>query len=102
MERRDFPGYSGTMEDGTYRWTCEVRWRIVPEHNWSGWPGAWCLDCGCDDPREIALADGSWDEDADGNPIVRVTAEQMECKEPGSGRFDPYRARQDQQRGKDD
>jgi hypothetical protein len=24
---------------------------------------------------------------------VSVTAEQMECPEPGSGRFDPYKAR---------
>lgn len=27
-------------------------------HRWSGWPGAVCLDCGIEDPREIALADG--------------------------------------------
>jgi hypothetical protein len=62
-------------------------------HNWSGWPGAWCLDCGCEDPRETAIADGNYTEDENGWPIVNVTREQMECKEPGSGRFDPYRAR---------
>ena len=27
-------------------------------HRWSGWPGAWCLYCGVEDPREVALADG--------------------------------------------
>lgn len=60
-------------------------------HNWSGWPGAWCLDCGCEDPRETALADPNLPLDEDGWPIVTVTREQMECKEPGSGRFDPYK-----------
>jgi hypothetical protein len=65
----------------------------LQHHNWSGWPGAWCLDCGCEDPREIALADGNFTEDANGDPVVNVTREQMECKEPGSGRFDPYKAR---------
>ena len=68
------------------------------EHNWSGWPGAWCFDCGCEDPREAAIADGHWTEDPDGNPIVTVTAGQMECAEPGSGRFNPYKARLDQQK----
>ncbi len=63
-------------------------------HRWSGWPGAWCLDCGCEDPREAALAFGDWAEDADGNPIVKVTAEQMTCLEPGSERFDPYRKKE--------
>jgi hypothetical protein len=23
---------------------------------WSGWPGAWCQDCGREDPAEICLA----------------------------------------------
>lgn len=27
-------------------------------HRWSGWPGAFCLDCGSDDPMENALALG--------------------------------------------
>ena len=22
------------------------------EHNWSGWPGAWCLNCGAEDVIE--------------------------------------------------
>lgn len=26
-------------------------------HNWSGWPGAWCLNCGVGDLLELALAD---------------------------------------------
>lgn len=31
----------------------------MAEHRWSGWPGAYCLDCGAEDPREIAMADGN-------------------------------------------
>ena len=31
-------------------------------HHWSGWPGACCLDCGCEDPLEIALADNKEEE----------------------------------------
>lgn len=27
-------------------------------HSWSGWPGAYCIKCHCDDPMEEALADG--------------------------------------------
>lgn len=25
-------------------------------HAWSGWPGAWCLDCGLEDADELDLA----------------------------------------------
>ena len=25
-------------------------------HTWSGWPGAYCLKCGIDDPLEKAIA----------------------------------------------
>lgn len=62
----------------------------MTEHRWSGWPGAWCLDCGCDDPREIALANGDFDVDKNGMPDIKVSAERMECKEPGSNRSNPY------------
>ena len=27
-----------------------------PNHRWSGWPGAYCLYCGIDDPAEYCLA----------------------------------------------
>lgn len=62
----------------------------LSEHRWSGWPGAWCIDCGCEDPREIGLAEGNYELDANDIPIVKVTVEQMTCKEHGSSRFDPY------------
>lgn len=32
------------------------------DHDWSGWPGAICLNCGSEDPLEIALADNREDE----------------------------------------
>ena len=56
----------------------------MPEHRWSGWPGAWCLDCGCSDPREYQLVN-MVDPDE-----VAVTVEQMECLESGSNRYNPY------------
>lgn len=33
----------------------------LTQHHWSGWPGAFCLKCGCEDPMEQALADGGYD-----------------------------------------
>lgn len=61
----------------------------MAEHRWSGWPGAWCLDCGCDDPREVALLDGMIDDEGRILPGV-IKPEQMECPESGSKRLDPY------------
>ena len=29
---------------------------MAEEHRWSGWPGAYCLDCHTGDPAEAALA----------------------------------------------
>lgn len=53
-------------------------------HRWSGWPGAWCLDCGIEDPVEIALADRStWE-------VEEVFVNVPKCKEPGSNRHNPY------------
>lgn len=70
------------------------------EHRWSGWPGAWCLDCGCSDPMEDASALGhmDWSFDVDGNPVaVKIKPEfanlyegRGSCPEPGSKRHDPY------------
>ena len=28
----------------------------MKHHRWSGWPGAFCLNCGSDDPTEWAIA----------------------------------------------
>jgi hypothetical protein len=56
-------------------------------HRWSGWPGAWCLDCGIEDPREICLADGH-DDDCQLSGCTPG-----DCLEPGSKRHDPYALR---------
>jgi hypothetical protein len=58
----------------------------MAKHRWSGWPGAWCLDCGCADPDEVALAEGR-DE-------VSIDPALLECPDPGSGRFDPYKGKE--------
>jgi hypothetical protein len=63
----------------------------MPEHRWSGWPGAWCLDCGAADPREDALAEGNCTEDG----IAIIDESLLECKEPGSNRFNPYAKREE-------
>ena len=33
----------------------------MANHNWSGWPGAYCTKCGAEDPIEIAIADNKMD-----------------------------------------
>jgi hypothetical protein len=38
-----------------------------PQHHWSGWPGAYCLDCGAQDRTEVCVADGH----------------DLECENPG-------------------
>src|SRR6187455_2384331 len=63
-------------------------------HRWSGWPGAWCLDCGVEDARELAAA----------GPVKRIRHRYSKlphteqpclgcsdgpCEEPGSKRHDP-------------
>lgn len=74
-------------------------------HRWSGWPGAWCLDCGAEDPCEIALADGTLETDGEQiwwtDPAAEAAARaQLVCPEPGSRRHDPYhRALRRQQGG---
>lgn len=65
-------------------------------HRWSGWPGAWCLDCGCEDPTEIALAEGIDPETITPENFQRLYAGHpgiATCKEPGSKRHDPYAAK---------
>lgn len=54
-------------------------------HRWSGWPGAWCLDCGCEDPNEVEVGTGRTVAPSHIGPV--------DCKEPGSKRHDPYAAR---------
>jgi hypothetical protein len=75
-------------------------------HRWSGWPGAWCLDCGVEDPVEAMINDPDhiidYDEMPDGSLVDKsyfATPEaearwkeacEYSCPEPGSNRFNPY------------
>lgn len=54
------------------------------EHRWSGWPGAWCLDCGAEDPVERCAASG--------HPLFcgMKACQKTECAEPNSHKHDPY------------
>lgn len=79
------------------------------DHRWSGWPGAWCLDCGTEDQREICCAEhGVTFECAaghfvdlregappgvceQGHPLQTCTEHvNPPCPEPGSNRHNPY------------
>jgi hypothetical protein len=61
-------------------------------HRWSGWPGAWCLDCGVADPLETAIAladydpfDQEWASDE-----ARERYDLSPCHHPGERLCDPY------------
>lgn len=58
-------------------------------HDWSGWPGAWCLDCGIEDPMELALADGDFDLIGEGN-IAKINFICLPCHRKGEGLRNPY------------
>jgi hypothetical protein len=49
----------------------------VTGHQWSGWPGAFCLRCGSGQVLEIALADG-WFSCGPGEPDVWKSEEHKE------------------------
>lgn len=57
-----------------------------PEHRWSGWPGAWCLDCGAEDNREICLAIYPGHE----IPCNEPGCQNGPCPSPGSNEHNPY------------
>lgn len=66
-------------------------------HHWSGWPGAWCFDCGDEDAvehamgcRECHVPYGPEDTDQELRLCVAHRAMQRECPEPGSNRHNPY------------
>lgn len=62
----------------------------MKEHRWSGWPGAWCLDCGQDCKLEF-LEENGGDYKSDAEELKHLTDE---CPEPGSQRHDPYAKRE--------
>lgn len=63
-------------------------------HRWSGWPGAWCLDCGAPDARETCIADhpqAFGAPETPDNPFGMADhCENRPCPEPGSNRHNPY------------
>jgi hypothetical protein len=59
-------------------------------HNWSGWPGAWCLDCGVEDLTEIGIADGFGFDDKGEYVTMPPQYTNGPCQEPGSNRCNPY------------
>jgi hypothetical protein len=81
----------------------------VDDHRWSGWPGAWCLDCGVHDPAEACMAEhdaidfvcakcgAHWPQDycpKGGNHVVDTVFcpehPITKCPEPGSNKHNPY------------
>ena len=68
-------------------------------HNWSGWPGAWCLDCGIEDPQERALAlnyldpfTGTWDTSIpEAKKLLEYSIANKDCSEPYSNKHNPYK-----------
>lgn len=69
-------------------------------HRWSGWPGAWCLDCGIADPAELCISQpgcvcvGDEFEEAEEAKAERPKcklATMPPCEAPGAGLFDPYK-----------
>ncbi len=73
---------------------------MTKSHRWSGWPGAWCLDCGTEMKAEICV--GTHDHafktvpPADDNcwtgleSTIPPECQDGPCPEPGSARHDPY------------
>ena len=73
----------------------------MAEHRWSGWPGAWCLDCGAEDAGEACLAEDCYcviscveghvqcEEHPKAEPKARHR--NTDCPTPGAGNFDPYK-----------
>lgn len=55
------------MTERTPAWT-------VKGHHWSGWPGAYCMKCFCEDPIETAFA---------ANEIFIGEAEDIQYSHPG-------------------
>lgn len=65
-------------------------------HSWSGWPGAWCLDCGVSDPMEIAIGEDWYDPytaewTCSPETKQKVLRQAVVCQAPGLGAWNPYR-----------
>ena len=70
----------------------------MSEHRWSGWPGAWCLDCGVEDAAEMCRAGHHRPKEYQVStpPDFELTdhvCKNDPCSQPNSGAHDPYRGR---------
>jgi hypothetical protein len=71
----------------------------MAEHRWSGWPGAWCLDCGAEDAGEACLAEECFGviscvrghTQCTDHPQAECRHKNTPCPTPGAGNFDPYK-----------
>ena len=70
----------------------------MSEHRWSGWPGAWCLDCGQEDQMELCVSThhvllqcthGHWQCDRH-PPLGCDVHVNGPCYHAGEGLADPY------------
>ena len=67
-------------------------------HRWSGWPGAWCLDCGADDQLELCInAHSTILFCVEGHELCTEHPSPLclehvngPCPHPGEGLADPY------------
>ena len=78
------------------------------DHRWSGWPGAWCFDCGTEDAREICVAthdagltcvEGHYI--CEEGHVLQACPEHTNppCPEPGSNQHNPYMRPRDESTG---
>lgn len=56
----------------------------VDNYRWSGWPGAYCLDCGCEDLMDYRVRGIAIPKN---HPALRP----WPCPCPKAGNYDPYR-----------
>ena len=57
---------------------------ILLNHRWSGWPGAWCLDCGREDPTEWCAIEHDYET------CTLPECDPGKCPTPNSHNYDPY------------
>jgi len=57
---------------------------MMSKHRWSGWPGAWCLDCGKEDSGELCAIEHDFET------CTLPECAPSECSKPNSHEYDPY------------
>lgn len=49
------------------------------DHRWSGWPGAWCLDCGIEDMREFCVSGADPSPECNGGLLAECGLHALDC-----------------------